>query len=810
MGEVYLAEDTRLDRKVAIKFLGLQLSNNKDHLRRFIQEAKAASALNHPNIITIHEIGQFEDTSFIAAEYIEGNTLRQLLDREEITLAQVLEVAIQTASALSAAHQAGIVHRDIKPDNIMVRSDGIVKVLDFGLAKLTETRSVNFDAEAETRPLAKTTPGTVMGTLAYMSPEQARGKEVDARTDIWSLGVVLYEMTAGRFPFAGETSSDLVAAILRTEPPTLNRYAPEVPAELERIVTKALRKDRDQRYQVMKDLELDLKSLKQRLEFESELERSAAPNQVHSEQSKILKPATHGATVQTEAQGHVASTVPGAGVTDALQQSRRRTFLIAAALLATIAIGYFAYSRYFSRTDKTAINSVAVLPFTNSNNAQDTEYLSDGISESLINSLSQLPGVKVIARSSSFKYQGKEIDPQEVAKSLGVSGIVTGRVTQVGANLLISVELMDARDKSQVWGAQYNRPAVDLLAVQSEISKEIAENLKLRLTSVERSQLDKVATANPQAYELLLKGRFYWRKGGDENQKQAVEYFQQAIAVDPSYALAHADLSVGYSNLVYNSLLDPKEFTPKAESEARAALALDERLADAHLALANLKTNAWEWATAENEYKRAIELNPNHADARRWHAVYLTVMKQSEQAIAEVKRAVELDPLSLQMRADVGFNLLFAHRYDEALEAVQKALDLDPSFALGYSYLGYIYVAKGMYAEAIASHQEAIKRGSKGPSSYVYLGAAYARAGDTARARAILRQLQASKEYVSPGELATLYASLGDREEAFASLDRAYAAHDLQLQYLGSDSGYDPLRSDPRFANLLRKVGIPQ
>ncbi len=820
MGEVYLAHDTTLNRSIALKLLPASFSTNRDRLNRFKREALAASSLNHPNILTIYEISAEGGLNFIATEFIDGESLRHHIERPRMGLGEVLDISIQVASALTEAHAAGIVHRDIKPENIMVRHDGIAKVLDFGLAKLIEQEKPVSNAEAPTKAFARTEAGIVLGTVSYMSPEQARGLQVDARTDIWSLGVVLYEMVAGRLPFAGETTSDMIAAILKTEPPSLKRTVADVPVELERIVTKALRKDKEERYQGVKDLALDLKSLKRRLEFEAELERTGPSEEQNSEALNDVGPNTvamRGSTApQTGAASALDTTPTAESVNNKINRGRRLPLVIplilAAIAIATVA--YFVYSNYGNRGDKTSIDStagirsIAVLPFANVNDNPDMEYLSDGISESLINSLSQLPQLKVIARSSSFKYKGRDADPETVAKALSVEGILTGRVTQRGENLLISVELMDARDRTQVWGEQYNRKATDLLQVQAEISREIAERLRLRLSVGEQQQLSKRETATPEAYELLLRGRFQWRKGGTEDWKKATEYYNQAIVVDPAYALAYAELSVSYSNLAHNSILDPKEFLPRAEVAALRALALDETLADAHLALANLKLNAWEWTAAEGEYKRAIELNPNFAEAYRWYSAYLTVTGRHEQSIARIRRARELDPLSIIVNADLGSNLFFARHYDEAIEAVKKTLELDPNFPLAHAYLGYIYAAKGMYPEAIAEQQEAIKLGLGGPSGQIYLGAAYARSGEREKAKTILKQLQTSKEYVSPGELAILYGSLGEREQAFASLEKAYAAHDLQLQYLGADPAFDPLRSDPRFRDLMRRIGL--
>jgi eukaryotic-like serine/threonine-protein kinase len=831
MGEVYLAEDTTLGRKVALKLLPAEFTRDTDRVRRFQQEARAASALNHPNIVTIHEIGQVDNRHFIATEFIEGQTLRQHIrgsgsqvvgdgsrtSGKHLKLGEILSVAIQAADALSAAHEAGIVHRDIKPENIMVRRrDSYVKVLDFGLAKLTEGPEITVDPEGPTRTQVKTSAGVVMGTASYMSPEQARGEKVDARTDIWSLGVVLYEMVAGCGPFERSTPSEVIALILEREPPPLPRYAREVPAELERIVSKTLTKDREERYQTAKDLLVDLRRLRQQLEVEAALERTGQPEKSSDEKSVAANSeqkaaaTARAATLETAQSGIAHSTSSAAYLVNEIKLHKHAALLVLAMFAAaTIAIAYYAYSRSAGARSVGMIRSIAVLPFANVNNNPDTEYLSDGVSESLINSLSQLPGVKVIARSSSFKYKGKEVDPQEVANALGVEAILTGRVTQRGNNLLISVELMDARDKTQVWGDQYNRRGSDVLAMQSEISQEIAKQLRLHLTAGEQQQLTKRESVNPQAYELLLRGRLYARKGEPENRKKAIEYYQQAISVDPTYALAYAELSASYTILYSSGIVDPKEFRPKAEEAVYKALELDDSLADAHYALASLKSNAWDWAGAEREYRRAIELNPNLAPAHLFYSFYLMFMGRYDEAIAEAKRGRELDPLSLRAHVQIGNSLGAARRYDEAIESLKKTLEMEQRFAPAHFLLGCTYVAKGMYPEAIAEYQESIKVGGNVPTRQIYLGAAYAKAGERGKAQEILKRLQTSKEYVSPTELSILYAALGEREQAFASLETAYTAHDLQLQTLRVDALFDDIRSDPRFKDLMRRVGLP-
>ena len=484
---------------------------------------------------------------------------------------------------------------------------------------------------------------------------------------------------------------------------------------------------------------------------------------------------------------------------------------VAAGVLLVIAIAILTGYRFLAsrKSNSASIKSIAVLPFSNESGNPDLEYLSDGVTESIINRLSQLPGLKVIARSSSFNYKGKDVDPQEVARVLGVQAILTGRVSQRGENLLISAELVDADDRTQVWGDQYNRKPSDLLAVQSDISREIAETLRVRLTEGEHQQLAKHETVNPQAYELLLRGRFLRGKGGTESFKKAVEYFNQAITADPGYAAAYAELASTYNSLVTSSTLDPKEFMPKAETAARKALELDESLAEAHLALAGTKLIAWDWAAAEREVKRATELNPNLARARSFYSFYLSLLGRNDEAIAEMQGARELDPLSPGINAEFAKRLFVARRYDEAIEAVKKAIELDESRPGGHVQLGDIYTAKGQYREAIASYQEGIRLGDNSPDTQIYLGVAYAKAGERGKALAILKRLETRKEYVS-GALAALYVALGDREKAFAWLEHAYVEHDNQLQFLRIDSHLDPLRSDPRFQDLMRRVGLAQ
>jgi eukaryotic-like serine/threonine-protein kinase len=816
MGEVYLAQDVTLHRPVALKTLRVDLTTDKDRLQRFEREAHTVSSLNHPNILTIYEIGHQDGIDFIVTEFIDGSSLGEHLKREVFAIQEVLEIGIQVASALAAAHEAGIVHRDIKPENVMLRRDQLVKVLDFGLAKLSGLEGRGPDSQAGTEELFDTKPGMVLGTPAYMSPEQARGLTLDARTDIWSLGVVLYNMVTGKLPFAGQTMSDVLVAILSAEPPVLTRFAPAAPPELERIIMKALRKSQEERYQAVQDLGLDLKNLKKKLEFEDELQRSGGGAQVSynasgehmSPEPTVALPVTvEGAPYDTR-DSDVRKTWSARYVLGEVKRfSRTGLLILALAISATVAVVYVAYS-YMAGSGNGSINSLAVLPFKNMSDDPEKDYLSDGISESLINRLSQLPGIKVIANSSSAIYKDMEPDPQQVAKALDITGILTGRISQRGDNLSISVELIDARDRTQVWGEQYIRGAADLLAVQAEISREIADKLRLRLTTGQQQQIARRESSNQEAYDFLLKGRFSRARGGVEDRKKAAAFFNQAISLDPACAPAYAELSDIYRSLVGSSVLDSKEYLPKAEAAAMKALELDESLAEAHYALANLKTNAWEWADAEREYKRAVELNPNLALAHRWYASYLRLVGKHDQAISEIKRARELDPLSPGVNATVGYILFNARQYDQAIEGLKNTLGLDGEYPYTYLFLGFTYAAKEMYPEAIAAYKQAIELGLDTPSTQIFLGSACARAGKRDQAQAILKRLQTSKEDVSPGQLAILHTALGDRQLAFTALEKAYKEHDLQLQYLGSDPAFDPLRSDPQFQNLLRRIGL--
>jgi serine/threonine-protein kinase len=804
MGEVYLAFDSRLRRQVAIKILPVELTENKVRLSRFEREAYAASSLNHPNILTIHEIGEQDGHHFIAHEYVDGESLRQRLMLGPMEVRETLAIVIQVADALAAAHEAGIIHRDIKPENVMLRRDGYVKVLDFGLAKLaTAASDVDVSPDAPTKTLV-TDPSVVIGTASYMSPEQARGLEVDPRTDIWSLGTLLYEMVAGRRPFEGATTTDVLATILHREPRSLLLCRADVPEELERIVEKALTKEREERYQLARDLSVDLKRLKHRLEMNAELSRSLEAN-AHSNQSI---PPTRNPAAPSTTEASVAQTVSGSQfVVGKIKRHRLGALLLSALIVAGFAGIFLYYKNLGSRSG--AITSIAVLPFTNASGDANADYLSDGISESLIDKLSQLPGLKVIARSSAFKYKGKDVDPQQVANALRVDGIITGRVVQRGDQLQVRAELINAHDKTQLWGEQYSRTMTDVQGVQEEIARAISEKLRVRLTGTNEQQLSKRATTNPEAYQLYLNGVYYSRKSF-QSVTTALDYYNRAVILDPGFALAWTGVSDSYRTLAINGVINPQEAIPKAKAAVKKALDLDETLAEAHVAQAVLMIADWDWSGAERELKRAFELNPNLADAHVRYAILLSALGRHEESIASAKRGQELDPLNLVARIREGVSLNSARRYDEAIRVFDDVLKLAPDNDAARIFLAYTYDGKGMYKEAIAEYQKLLSAGNTTTSTQCYLAYALSQAGKRSEAQAILEKLKTTKEYVSPAELAIVYVGLGDKEAAIASLQKSYEAHDLQLQFLKTEPHYDSLRSDPRFIELMKRVGLPQ
>jgi serine/threonine-protein kinase len=810
MGVVYLARDTELGRTVALKILPQGLIPDPKLLHRFMQEAKAASGLNHPHILTIHEIGNDASFHFIATEFIDGHTLRWLIKNDQLTLTDVLEIATQAASALEAAHAAGIIHRDIKPENVMIRRDGYVKLLDFGLAKLSGSTCSSADSSLPTQALINTDPGTVMGTANYMSPEQAKGLVIDARTDLWSLGAVIYEMVSGRAPFEASTANETISLILQKEPAPLTRYMPTVPAELERIVSKALTKNLDERYQTAKDLLIDLKRLKQRIAVDAEIERTRPPDQSREDLAKSNageRTSIHGGVATQPSQSPAAS---GVGRISSGFRSYRTAAAIVLLLLITTTVGLILYSNGHSTS--AVIDSIAVLPFENQSHLVDTDYLSDGITESIINSLTQLPNLRVSTRSSVFRYKGKQTDPVAIGKELGVTAVLTGRVLQRGDSLTISTELMDVRDNKQLWGEQYQRNFSELLTTQRDIAREIAANLRPKFSATNPGKEPKLASDNVEAYQLYLHGRYFFHKFTPADHKRAAQYFKDALARDPNYARAYSGLADTLGASSVNSWIVPTEGFPEAMVAAQKAVAIDDNLAEAHATLgAIILFHQLDWAKAERELKRAIELNPNYTDTYELYAYLLSATGRLDEAIDVMKRGLALDPLSLPLLDDTGQTYYWARRYDEALAQYQKSIAIERTHPGAYSGVGVVYEQKGMYTQAIEAFQQAIDSTERTSNLLGFLGHAYALSGKKTEALKILNELKQMQKvrYVSPYDLAVLYTGLGDKDQAIEQLNKAYQQRSGWIITLKVDPLFDPLRSDARFAALVQSLNLP-
>jgi serine/threonine-protein kinase len=726
MGVVYKAEDTKLKRFVAIKFLPRHIAAHDEERQRFVLEAQAAAALNHPNITTIHAIEECGDELFIVLEFIEGKTLRDMVRSCQqasklLSIDEAISYAVQIAGGLQAAHEKGIIHRDIKTANIMITDKGQAKIMDFGLAKIGQGSLL-------------TKAGQTVGTIAYMSPEQARGDELDCRTDIWSFGVVLYEMLTGQLPFKAYYEQAVIYSILHEAPEPVAKLNPQAPEHLASLVEKALQKNPDDRYQQMADLLLDLKGL----------------------------------TAQ--------ATLPLA-----------------------------------SKQDK-PIPAIVVLPLTDMSPQKDQEYFCNGLTEELIDTLAKIEGWRVVSRTSAFAFRGKEQDIRAIGKQLSVSHALEGSVRKAGTRLRITTQLINVADGFQLWSERYDRELDDVFAIQDDIAGAIVRNLKMKLTGEQETQLVKRYTKNLEAYNLYLLARFHLNKRAEEGLKKGLAYCEQAIALEPGYALAYAGLADGFTLLGFQGFLRPTEAMPKAKAAAEQALAIDEALPEAHTSLGCIHAMYDRaWPSSENHFKRAIALNPNHSIAHYWYAIwYLLPTGQFERCLAEIKKAQEIDPLSLVLNTGMGWVHYFARQYDRAIEAARKTLELEKDFVFARDILGQAYEMKGMYEEAIAELETAAALSNRRTLSLRTLGHVYAISGRRAEAQQVLDELlaRAGQKYVSPYDIAVVYNGLGETDCVFEWLEKAYEEHSGWLVFLNVEPRFEGLRADTRFQALLKKVGL--
>jgi serine/threonine protein kinase/TolB-like protein/Tfp pilus assembly protein PilF len=811
MGEVYLAHDPRLGRKVAIKLLPLELTQNDDRTRRFQHEARAASTISHPNVAHIYEIGEVDGRRFTAMEYVDGVTLRDRLAQGALKMSEAVEIALQIALALRAAHEAGVVHRDIKPENVMIRRDALVKVLDFGLAKVAQPEGPF--PESPTLAQVETDPGTILGTVQYMSPEQARGLDVDGRTDLWSLGCVLYEMITGQTPFRGPTPSDVIAEILKSEPPLFRKSPTTLPAPLISVLRNTLCKSPDGRYQTADEAVEQLQRLRRELE-RNEPSLSHEPLILDGDALRISTQEAFGGAA-TQPTGSFANYLSSA-VHTLTTQARKPPVLFAATVILVVAIAtpiyYIRRARNVAPVSGPRISSLAVLPFKQIGAPSADEYLSQGMADVLINKLSRMRNLNVRPIGAVLKYSTTENDPVSVGHEQRVDAVVEGNILRSGDKIRVTTRMINAQDGKAMWTESFEDNSTDVFAFEDRISERIVRSIAPQIDGAAQTQLTRHYTANADAYQLYLKGRYFWNKRTQEGLTKGAEQFQKAVEIDPKYALAYAGLADCYSLLGSYVGVSPRENLLKAKLAALKAIEIDDSLAEAHTSLAKLAMDVdWNWAESEREFRRAIELNPGYVTAHHWYGdVYLSAMGRDQEAIAEMKRALELDPTSLILNADLAWCYIAARRWQDAIDQSRLTIEMDSNFWPAYHNMAQAYAAMGRYGEALDALRELSKlKGA--PEQPAALGYIYGISGQTAAAKRILQDETVRYQHGqgSPYNIAVIYAGLGMKDEAFRWLTIDFDSHDTALLSIKVDPLLSPLHSDSRFAELERRFNFP-